>query len=83
MWGGVLPYLGKISFSIYLSNFSIEVALYMLELKFNFMLPANGWFFVIYIAIHIVVGSIVYYLVEVKLTGFIVKKMNTVKILKN
>lgn len=76
-----LSHLGKISFSIYLCNYPIEIFLVLinewLHLNINF---SSVWFFFSYIGIHILVGTVFHEIFEKRVPKYIKRSFFVLKI---
>lgn len=69
----VFTYVGKISFSIYLCNYPLEIFYKILQQKMG--LFVTGWmYFVVYIAAHIGFASIVHLLFEKRIPKWLKQK---------
>lgn len=61
----VFTFLGKISFSIYLCNFMLEILVYIVFDKVGILGKVGQLqFMIFYLVVHIIVGSIFYYIFE-------------------
>ena len=70
-------YLGKISFSIYLCNFPIEIAIDHLDKALDLQINHSSlWFFFAFFVIHIVVASIMCPIFEKKVPDALKRKFN-------
>lgn len=66
-------YAGKISFSIYLLNFPLNILYEIFQEETGFII--TGWsYIVIYTAMHIILGSFLYYWAEMKIPAWLKKK---------
>ena len=72
---GIFQFLGKISFSVYLCNFPLEILISLINEKAGLGLDySSASFFLINIAIQLPVSILVWWLVEIKLTSLIKKQ---------
>ena len=71
-----LVYLGKVSFSIYLCNFTVQIFTVILNSKLNNCLNYSSWeFFVGNILFQILIGSIFYKYIEINLSQRLYNKI--------
>lgn len=76
---GTAPFqfAGRISFALYLCNFPLEILIFIIMDKTGSKISfASPWFFLINVVLQISVSTVVWYLVEVKATDRIKKRIS-------
>ena len=71
----ILVYLGKISFSVYLCNYTVEIFTAMLNEQLGWNINfSGGKFFVGNIVVQILIASVMYYFFEKRMSERLRKK---------